>query len=489
MTATVSIHDRYQLEMKVNYSLQQGCRDGVYEFDLYLFAPQSLDINAATYSKEQFYKDLQARIRLKTPSIPLHLLLENKSSALAKLRASVEAQAAQTQKDPPVGYEKQIKIFCCLVRSAIRDSVIHIQAVPHADDRTRLISHYVESVRKLASVYRDLRSIIQISGVEKRTFDLYSFGDEYISLLIEDYTAQLSGASSTLKTTLSPKQQESLHDVIRDEIQYRQARGYPSIADLDTDNELLLFRKSVLKKFVASTLFLDTEVKQTGQFVSHTLYGLAAALAMTLAMAITLISQSIFGTFTLPVFIALVVSYVFRDRFKDIMRLYWSRRATRHLFDHTTRIHNAAHTVMMGKCKESFGFIAESKVPDDIHKLRDRQHITEIENGWPGEQVLLYRKRVRLYPEKVRQVFPDYPVEGIHDIIRLNVQEFLRKMDDPKKELLVMDDEGLLPVKGNRVYHLNLILRLEHDGVSSCNRHRLVLNRKGLLRIEYVNSL
>lgn len=487
MKATVSIHDRYQAELKISYSLPRDCRSSVYELDLYMFAPENLGINAETYTKQRFYADLQTRIRLKTPSVALNRLVANKASALDQLRASLEAVAVQSRNDPPADYEKQIKLFCCLARSAIRDSVVYVQGIPHAEDRERLVSQYVESVRELAAAYRELRAILQTPGVGTRTLDLYFFGDEYISLLIEDYTSLMVDMASTPEAALSPEGKELLLGVIRDEVQYRRARKYPSIADTETDNETLMFRKSVLKKFVASTLFLDTEVKKAGRLLEQSLFGLAAAVAMIFATTVAFVSQSLYGALTLPVFIALVVSYVFKDRLKDVLRYYWSRRIARHLFDHTTRIHDAARNTV-GTCKESFEFMAGTKVPHDIHHLRDRQHITEIENGWMGEQILLYRKRVRLYPRRVRRILTNHAIEGLNDIIRFNVQEFLRKMDDPKKELLVMDDEGLLPVKGTRVYHLNLVLRLEHNGACSCTRHRLVMNRKGIRRIEQVSG-
>ena len=104
-----------------------------------------------------------------------------------------------------------------------------------------------------------------------------------------------------------------------------------------------------------------------------------------------------------------------------------------------------------------------------------------------GEQVLLYRRRVRLYPKPIGQIFPDYAVAGINDIIRFNVQGFLRRMDDPTKELFIVDEDAFRPIKGTRVYHLNLILRLVHDGSCAYSRYRLILNREGIKRMEKVS--
>ncbi len=118
--------------------------------------------------------------------------------------------------------------------------------------------------------------------------------------------------------------------------------------------------------------------------------------------------------------------------------------------------------------------------------LRNRDHITEIENGWVGEDILLYRKRIRLHPERVRRIFSEYEVAGVNDIMRFNVNEFLRRMDDPKKELFVMDDEGYQRIKGDRVYHLNMIVRMAFAKQKLQMRYRVVLNREGIKRIEHV---
>ncbi len=52
-----------------------------------------------------------------------------------------------------------------------------------------------------------------------------------------------------------------------------------------------------------------------------------------------------------------------------------------------------------------------------------------------------------------------------------------------------MDDDGYHRIKGTRVYHLNLIMRLMHDEHRAQSRYRVVLNRQGIKRIEQVNTL
>lgn len=488
MEATVRAHDRYQVELKLAYPLSPGRTKTFYELDLYIFSPRSLGVNPETYTKQQFYTDLQAYIRIKTPSISLIQFDNGESSPLGRLRAILELTARQAPKKPPSQYESQIKLFCCIFKSAMRDFVTYIYETVHEEDREALVRQYVDTLRRVVSGYRDLQAIIQTPGIGQRTLDLYLFGDEYISLVVEDHTYHLINDLSVTESCINPKRKRELLALINNEVQYRHRRGYASIPEEHEDNEKLIFRRSVLKKYMASILFLNTKREKEGLLIEHSLLALAAAVAMIFATAVAFISQSVYGSLTLPVFVALIVSYIFKDRIKEILRFYFSRKMTRFIFDHKTRIRDAARNVV-GFCKESFEFIGERKIPPGILEQRNRDHITEIENGWMGEQILLYRKRIRLFPETVRRIGSQHAVAGINDIMRLNVQEFLRKMDDPKKELFVMNDDGYHRIKGTRVYHLNLIMRLMHDEFRSQSRYRVVFNRQGIKRIEQVHTL
>jgi len=485
MESTVKAHDQYQVELKLVYPFPPGSSPTHYELDLYIFAPRSLGVSPETYTKQQFYTDLQAYIRVKTPSISLIQFENGSSSPLGRLRDVLELTARHAPKKPPTQYESQIKLFCCIFKSAIRDFVTYIHETAHTEDRERLVRQYVTIVQRIAGGYRDLQVIIQTPGIEQRTLDLYLFGDEYLSMVIEDHTYHLLDNLTVPGSSPDPELNIQLLALIDHEVRYRRRRGYASIPAEQEDNEKLVFRKSVLKINMASILFLDTKTEKEGSLVEHSLLGVAAAVAVIFATAVAFISQSIYGSLTLPFFVAIVVSYIFKDRIKEILRLYFFRKMTSFIFNHKTHIRDATHNVV-GICKESFEFIGDRKIPPEVREQRNRDHITEIENGWIGEQILLYRKRIHLFPERVRNVFSQHQVAGVNDILRFNIQEFLRKMDDPKKHLFVMDDEGYHRIKGTRVYHLNLIMRLTHDQHRSQTHYRIVLNRRGIKRIEQV---
>ena len=64
------------------------------------------------------------------------------------------------------------------------------------------------------------------------------------------------------------------------------------------------------------------------------------------------------------------------------------------------------------------------------------------------------------------------------------IQKFLGKMDNPKKELFILDNKNLKKVLGNRVYHIIMIIKYLKDEQANYAKYKLVLDKKGIKRIE-----
>ena len=275
-------------------------------------------------------------------------------------------------------------------------------------------------------------------------------------------------------------------DLVRHEIDHRKSRDYPSIPSDKHVNEQLIFRRNVLKKYMHNVLFLDTRTRHEGKVIEHGLFGIAAGISMLFATLVLFLSQSYYGPLTLPVFVALVIGYMFKDRIKELLRVYFSRKVSGLLFDHKTRIYSDTRSPI-GHCRESFDFVDEVKVPERVMKIRDRDHITEIESDWLSENVLRYRKRIKLSSRAISTAYRDIDTDGINDIMRFNVAAFTRHMGNPRKELFVLDEDDFHRVKAERVYHLNMVLRYGGDDGIRYKRLRVVLNRRRIRRIETVS--
>ena len=481
----IQIHDKYQFEIKLGYASEGNKKAASYDVETYIFLPNSLGINRYSYKKEDFYNDIQGYVRLKTPTVLLKNIVSGESSPLEKLRTSFNQLILKANKRTRSNYEYGIKMFCCILKSAIRDHVYFLSTKENLRDIEDLIIKYIKNIQEITLHFRELRSMINVPTVDKKLFSIYVFGDEYISLLIESYTYEVLEFMKGKDIIHCQTYKRKLLSLVKSEIEYRKNNQYPSIPDEHSDNEGLIFRMGVLKKYMGSVLFLNTRVKEEGELLEQIIFALAAGVAMMFATGVAFFSQIHYEKFSFPLFTALVIGYIFKDRIKELIRVYLWAKIHHVLFDHKMNIYTSPKD-KAGWCKESFEFIKEPKIPDKIMQLRDRDHITEIENDWIGEKTILYRKRLRIFGTVLKRAYQDFPLESINDIMRLNIFKFLSKMDDPKKTLYVSDEKGFHKIHGHRVYHLNMIMKYSMKHKAFYKRFRIILNRSGIKRIEEV---
>ena len=480
----VKIHDRFQFEIKLNYEFGNGYSGSAYDVDTYLFIPDSLKINYSTYNKRDFYSDIQTYIRFKTPSVPLSHIADGPDSPLAKLKAVLEKAVAQPDTRSRSDYQHNVKMFCCILKSSLRDYINDITQLGDNKEIEAAISEYITATDEIRQGYRALASLANTEAPDKTIISNFHFADEYIGILIESFTYRLLEALEGNKS-IRKKFFPELLKSIKEELEYRKSRKYRSVFREESDNEELVYRMSAFKKYMGSVLYLNTRVQKEGRVVEQLASGLAAGLAMVFATAVAFYALEVYGNITLPLFLALVISYIFKDRIKEFARLYLSRKLRRFLFDHKLTIFSGQRN-KIGIFEESFNFVKESRVAEQVRKIRDRDHFTEIANDWVGEKVILYRKHVELFPKKLKLEYQDFNPEGINDITRFNIIRFLGKMDDPRKTIFTAGDNSYRKASGERVYHLNMIIRYSMDHKSMYKRFRIVLSRAGIKRIEQI---
>ena len=71
--------------------------------------------------------------------------------------------------------------------------------------------------------------------------------------------------------------------------------------------------------------------------------------------------QQTYGNFTMPLFIALVVSYMFKDRIKDLMHYWFANKLGSKFYDYKIKL--VMHGEPVGWGKEGCDFVNEEKLP------------------------------------------------------------------------------------------------------------------------------
>ncbi|MGE4415428.1 MAG: hypothetical protein AB7D08_08910, partial [Bacteroidales bacterium] len=259
--------------------------------------------------------------------------------------------------------------------------------------------------------------------------------------------------------------------------------GYPTVEKESTNgNRDLVYRSGALKKYIESELFLSVKKKKDGALVEQLYYSVAAGISMIFATAIAFSFQMRFGSFTIPLFVALVVSYMLKDRIKELSRYYFAHKMKEKYFDNKTSISINEHTI--GLSKEGVDFIKNNMVPADVLRIRNRTPLLEADNRYTEEKILLYRKLMELNREQL-DLNSEYYISGINEILRFNLSSYLLKMDDPDVPLYILNQDGSYQeITGSKVYYLNFVIQLKYKLFESFKRYRVVFNRTGIIEVE-----
>lgn len=482
---TIKIHDNYQFEIKQSYNLSLDRKTtNSYFVQTYFFIPDNLNINRETYSSVDFYKDLRSTIRLKTPAILLKNLAADTES-MARVRRSIDNLMAMRSRQSISSYEYHVKMFCLVYKKSIGVQLRFLKKSDKVKECDHLVSEFISSVNELITHFRELESLITLGDLPRNLQTVYFFADEYISLKTETHSCQMLEILKEHQPRLYKKYYRRLVDIVHGEASYRLNNGYPSVPASEGDNEQYVFRQGALKKFLSNILYLETRVEKGGKYLEQAVYSIAAGIAMVFATMVAFIGQSRYGGLSLPFFIALVISYMFKDRMKELLRLYLSVTMHKWLYDRQRNIYHSFDQ-KIGTCKESFNITTDSAVPGKIVEYRSRDSMTDINNSMTGENVIMYRKYIRLSSKKFKRIKHRHSTNDVIDIMRFNVQHFLRSMDNPEKKIFIPDTTGYCKAFGMRVYHINMITHFIVDKTEYIRRFRIILNRDGIRRIEEV---
>ena len=220
------------------------------------------------------------------------------------------------------------------------------------------------------------------------------------------------------------------------------------------------------------------------------LMAVAAGISMIFATVIAFYFQSIYGNFTFPVFVALVIGYMFKDRIKESGRALLSNKLKNFIFDRRINIKTLDRKYKLAVLREKITFLSENNLPQAVLTARHKDPFADLDNEGMGETIICHTKDIVLDASLFPKAFKGLPkVNGLNDIIRYNIQPYLRKMADPVEEQLLLEDGELKKVHTHKVYHINVVSRYKSisPGVEILyKRMRLVLTRKGIKRIEYI---
>ncbi len=488
----IDVHDRLRFETKFDYPFVEGEKTSRYAVEAYFFIPASLQLNAHSYPIDDFYADIKGYVRFKTPQMTLEQLLseKNANSPLKRIRDDVQALlvAGRDRRDAII-YES--KMLVAIMRAALRDVTLLIrklgsaryQSGPH--DAQKVLHRALEHIQQIMNAFRQqLQLALSPASTEDFRLSL-NFADEYLSLTVESFAVMAYDELARIPDCESSC--DELLALIVQERKHRKNRGYPSLPEPESDNEQFIYRVSMLKKYVSSILFLEIARTSARKKYETTFFALGAGLAMLFSTLVVFFAQAHLVRFSWALVVVFVCSYMVKDRLKEYLRLTFDRFISDHFCDFETHIYDPNRNGhKLGSSRQKALYLPNSELPRDVLKVRNRGRTELLVEREFEEQVIRYQKQIVLLPQELEEIHGR--VRAVTDIIRFNVRHFLGNMDEPVKEVRILDPETHRPQvrPASKVYHLNVILRFkkERDSSYTLKKLRVILDRNGIKRVE-----
>ena len=478
-------HDNFSVEFKFGYNcIEDGVKDK-FSVNAWIFVPNSLDINPENYGKKQFYRDIKSNIRLITPVYLLRDIAQDTSLPLVSLKKSLQNVVSNPSTSSLNAYEYHLKMFAAIFKSALRDHVTHLTSIRSLDSAEYLVDDYVNSSQLVLNKFRALYQIIDVPTVTDRTRSFFRMSDEFMSHIVVLRTTRMLTALETTGSSQNLSQiRQKFIDLIQEERKYMAIMGYETLNGDSEHDRQLVFHHGMLKKYVESELYIRLDKKKDGVAVEQLYYSIAAGVAMIFATGVAWQTQVKYGNITWPLFIALVVSYMLKDRIKDLLRYYFAHKLGDKYFDKKATI--AIGDKKVGVIKEGFDFISRSKTPDVVMNMREKASFVEDESHIFEEKILLYRKHVEISDSALAQI-DAYPMKGVNEIIRLHLNRFTHKMDNPEVPIYSFDAEGnMMTYSVQKIYYVNIVFQLQHEVEAEYHHFRITMTRNGVQAIDKI---
>lgn len=480
----IRAHGRTQLELKNRYPIPPDKSRAGYTFEAYIFTPGQLGINSERLSVNQFFSDVKSHTRFSISYIPLARLVDPlcSISPLTRIRGYLDRAALSTElNEHRVLYELRTlaNLYSAEMKATYR-LLSDIAGDGISQPLLRKSGQFLDEASQFLQRFRDFHSRFMEPSISGRLRTAMRWSDEYISLSTEKMLFYLH------RIFAEHELREKIDGMMRNEVFHRKEMNYPSVlvASDEKEVERILYRESILKKWAQTVLYMTSEDTGANRKIGHFLAGIAAAAAMSFAVAATFFAERLFASYSIPWAMVIVISYILKDRIKEILRGILVRIMPRFIADRTDKLVDQIIEKKVGKTKSMVRFVGLRDLPAAVRAARS-DGTNPFRSILPPENIIHFRKEITI---DSRQLLKEHTrVEAVAEIIRIKMDRFLEEMDDSKKLLRTWHEGTAAAIKGKRVYHINLVLRLSSRGEEErLYRHRIIVNRQGIQRIEEI---
>jgi hypothetical protein len=487
----IQIRDRWQFELKSEFYPRSATQTSTYGQEFYFFIPNALQINSSTYSKEEFYRDLTHFIRYKTPEFSLDELIDpmNERSPFSRLAELISKDECKENVEQA---ENEIKLLGNILRSSVRNRIAALLALsPQDENLDSDCLQFCLDIQKVRQAVDELQRQLLAHFTSEKLRTTLGYFDEFISNTFDYYLTGLLDELRRRKSAISTETDDVLCEAIVREKKHREAIHHLVLhrhEQKDRRDEIL-YRSGLLKKFIMDALMLPVSRESVQERYGHFIASFSAGIAMLIYILLFVWQGQWFIINSAPFVIITVVAYVLKDRLKDGLKTLSFQRALRWFSDYATEIRSPDEKKIFGKLRESFTFVDETEIPQDILTTRHREFHTVLETFKRPEQIIYFKRRITMFafPSKKERF------NALNILLRFNIQDFLIKASNPYHTYSTLDPEtkSLLHIRLPKVYHLNIILKNtfaneNNEPIEELKKFRLILDKNGIKQIEHV---
>lgn len=319
--------------------------------------------------------------------------------------------------------------------------------------------------------------------------------DEYLSVRLLEFLAGVERSLVAASSSRAP-QAEALLPAVQDaecaaaslletELEHRSAARYVYADPTNlAAQERYLERASQLKKHFQEVLFLEAEHVQVADRIQHAVAAVAGVFAAAVAFAMQFWvtahaarAERIGSSLFLLMLIA-GISYAFRDRFKEIGRVWISGRVRRFYAERIARFRAPARRLpgrdIVASAKESFHESACERLDALNPAAGARRAVTTLH----------YRHRGMVMPQ------PQLAAAGVERVkhtFRYDLSPMFSRLDDAVKEIPVLDVEArrVRFVEAPRCYRVPIQVVVTVGRDRFVEEGTLVMHKRGLDRLEH----
>ena len=464
--------DKYQFDIVLKYPFHVNVAKDKYKVKLFYFLPRNLLVDRYNYKEEDFLKDVQNMLHFSVPLISKEELISKAAFSIHHINEIIH-QSVDHRDDQELlqNFEFTVKLFVVSFKEFAQDFLFRAQKGQPVD-----FALFIKECEEIWSEFRKLKEMLFKYNFVKHRMNVFHYADEYICIFLLSFSYQM----------LRVREDQLLKNFIRETMAYQDANKYESKIEPDGENEIQVYRMNTFRKYFLNGLFLrpkvnSKEINRAREFS----FAIGAAVAMIFATGVAFYFQQVYGQISFMFFTALVVGYVFKDRMKEWVRNYTAEKVMGKMYDVKYELFSD-NKAKVGHRTQRLSFLKEEQVPDEILACRQKHNMVEVESEGVGQNIMLFEKHTNLYTDEIERIFNTMGINEVTDILRFNVMGFTKNMEDNDRDLYYLYENNIRKVQADRVYHVNMVLQFESPDETVLKRYRIVLNKRGIKRVEEI---